>query len=176
MKGIKATSLCFLFISLFVVLSACSPNPDFELYEEKDLRIAVVGETPKIKEEQVRFSEISFEELTSKDLDSYNAVFIMKENLSQAAESQYADDYLNSAIPFFFISAKNHIPFTVKDTEYNESWEWTPGNSYAVGVLNHQEDGSLKYWGFGLYNDEKTEEYIKEMYSRIFKKVEEVGM
>lgn len=149
-------------------------DPEFELYKGKPLNIAVVGESPEIKEKQISFSEYSFEKLMlmSNDLDSYDAIFIMEENLSQAAESQYADVYLNSTIPFFFISAKSHIPFTVNTTEYNESWDWTPGNSYAVGVLKSTEDDSLKNWGFGLYNDEMTEEHVKEMYSRIFKEVE----
>jgi hypothetical protein len=149
-------------------------DPKFELYKGKPLNIAVVGESPEINEKQVSFSEFSFEKLIlmSNDLDSYDAVFIMKEYLSRASESQYADVYLNSTIPFFFISAKSHIPFTVNSTEYNESWDWVPGNSYAVGVLKSAEDDSLKNWGFGLYNDVKTEKHIKEMYSRIFKQVE----
>ncbi len=144
------------------------------MYKGKPLNIAVVGESPEIKEKQVSFSEFPFEKLMlmSNDLDSYDAVFIMPENLSQAAESQYADVYLNSTIPYFFISANSHIPFTVKDTEYNESWSWTPGNSYAAGVVKSTEDDTLKAWGFGLYNDEMTEEHIKAMYSLIFKQVE----
>jgi hypothetical protein len=149
-------------------------DPHFEWYKGKPLNIAVVGEAPEIKEKQVSFSEFSLEKLMlmSNDLDSYDAVFIMKENLSQASESQYADVYLNSKVPFFFISANSHVPFTVNSTKYNESWDWTPGNSYAVGVLKSAEDDSLKNWGFGLYNDVKTEEHIKELYSRIFKQVE----
>ncbi|WP_226528755.1 hypothetical protein [Metabacillus niabensis] len=161
-----------LIITLIIALSACSLNPDLELYEGEALRIAVVGEPPDIKEEQVRFSEISFDELLSKELDSFDAVFIMKDHLYKAAESQYTDVYLNTNIPFFFISAKSHIPFTVKDTEYDESWNWTPGNSYTVGVLRSEEGDSLRNWEFGLYNDEKTEEHIKEMYSRTFKEIE----
>jgi hypothetical protein len=149
-------------------------DPEFELYEGKPLNIAVVGESPEIKEKQVSFSEFSFEKLMlmSNDLDSYDAVFIMQEYLSQASESQYADVYLNSKVPFFFISANSHIPFIIKETEYDKSWDWTPGNSYAVGVLKSAEDDSLKNWGFGLYNDVMTEEHIKATYSLIFKQVE----
>ncbi|TYS17501.1 hypothetical protein FZC78_06370 [Rossellomorea vietnamensis] len=163
-------------ISLFIVLSACSPEPEFEVYEGKVLSIAVIGDPPTINEEQVKFNEISFDDLTEEDLKFYDAVFITNEYLSKASESQYADVYMNSAIPMFFISAKNHIPFTEKDTEYNESWEWTPGNSYAVGVLNHQENDSLNSWKFGIYNGENTEAHIREMYSRIFKTVDEQGL
>lgn len=151
--------------------SVSNEDLEFELYKGKPLNIAVVGKAPKIKEKQVSFSEFSLEKFMLMS-NAYDAVFIMPENLSQAAESQYADVYLNSMIPFFFISAKSHIPFTVNTTEYNESWDWTPGNSYAVGVLKSTEDDSLKTWGFGLYNDVLTEEHLKEMYSRIFKQVE----
>ncbi len=153
-------------------------DPEFEWYEGKPLNIAVVGESPEIKEKQVSFSEFPFEKLMlmSNELDSYDAVFIMEENLSQASESQYADVYLNSTIPFFFISANSHIPFTVKETEYNESWSWSPGNHYAVGVLKSAEDNSLKAWGFGLYNDVMTAEHIKATYSLIFKQVEKVSI
>jgi hypothetical protein len=169
----KKSILFFLVATLFILLSACSQNPDFNLYEGKALSIAVVGEPPKIKEKQVRFSEITFDEMTSKYLNSFDAVFVMEEDLEKAAESQYADVYINSKIPFFFISAISHIPFTVKDTEFNDSWAWTPGENYVTGVLRSQNDTTLKVWGFGLYNDEKTEENIKEMYSRIFMKIEE---
>lgn len=173
-KGKNYLSIILL-ILILLVLSACTQSPDFELYEGKSLRIAVVGAPPEVEEEHVTFNEISFDELTSDEIDSYDAVFITKENLHQAAESQYTDTYLDSTIPYFFIAAKSHIPFTVKDTEYHESWNWSAGNNYAVGVLTSQEDESLKTWGFGLYNDKKTDENIKDMYSRIFKTIDELN-
>ncbi|MFC4559725.1 hypothetical protein ACFO3D_16180 [Virgibacillus kekensis] len=170
----KKPILSFLLGLLLLVLSACSQDPEFELYKGKALSIAVVGEPPKIKEEQISFSKISFHELENKDLSGFDAIFIMEKNLRQAAEDQYAEVYLNSTVPFFFIAAKSHVPFTVKEEVYNESWAWSPGNSYAVGVHKSQGDDSLNSWGFGLYNDEKTEEHIKEMYSRIFKELGEL--
>ncbi|MFD2445446.1 hypothetical protein ACFSO7_15885 [Bacillus sp. CGMCC 1.16607] len=118
----------FVLLILIFALSACTQSPDFELYEGKALRIAVVGEPPKVKEEQVTFSEISFDKLTSEEMGSYNAVFITEENLTQASESKYAKIYLDSKIPFYFISANSHIPFTVIETEFNESWSSTAGN------------------------------------------------
>lgn len=166
----------FTLLILLLALSACSPNPDFELYEGKSLRIAVVGEPPDVEEEQVWFDEVSFDEITSDAIGSYDAVFITEENLIKAAESQYAEVYLNSTIPFFFISAKSHIPFTVKDTEYDDTWNWTSGNNYAVGVLTSHEDDALKSWGYGLYNDEKTDEHIENVYSRIFKSIDDLNL
>ena len=167
--------LCFILLVLTVALTACTSSPDFEAYEGNSLKIAVVGEPPKVKEEQVRFTEISLDEMASEELKSYDAVFIGEDNLSEASESQYADVYLNSTIPFFFISAKNHIPFTVKETKYDENWSWSAGNGYAVGVLKSQEDGTLKNWSYGLYNDKKTTDNIKDVYSRIFKSIDELN-
>ncbi|MYL56249.1 hypothetical protein GLW20_01860 [Virgibacillus halodenitrificans] len=151
-------------------------SAEFELYNGRKLKIAVIGSSPKVREDQVEFNEISFDELKNNEMNTYDAVFIMKEKLSQAAESQYADIYSSSTIPFFFITAKSHIPFTLKDTEYSKSWEWTPGNMYTSSVMNNSENNSLNGWGVSLYNDEKTEAHITSMYSFIFKKIEEVGL
>ncbi|WP_317987117.1 hypothetical protein, partial [Sutcliffiella rhizosphaerae] len=144
----------------------------FELYDGNALRIATVGEPPEVKEEQVSFSQISFDKFNSINLDSYDAVFIMKENLSQAAESQYAVVYLNSTIPFIFVSAKSHIPFIVKNEAYSNFWGWAHGNGYTVRILSAEEGNSINSWEFGLYNDEISDEHIKEMYTRIFKKID----
>nr|WP_240548443.1 hypothetical protein [Paenibacillus lignilyticus] len=143
------------------------------MYSGKPLRIAVVGVPPKVKEEQVSFIKISFDEMTINKLKDYDAVFVMKENLLKAAESQYADFYMSSIIPVYFISTKSHVPFTEKDIEFEDSWRWSPGNSYAVGVLSSQKNHTLKNWGFDLYNDEKTDANIEELYSRIFKTIED---
>ncbi|MCM3711280.1 hypothetical protein [Sporosarcina luteola] len=175
-KGMRC--LLFTLIFLLLTLSACNSKPEFKLYEGKPLRIAVVGEPPEVEEEQIRFDKVSFDELTSETIDSYNAVIITEENLVEASESQYADVYLQSTIPFFFISANSPIPFTVEDVEYDTSWDWTVGKSYAVGVLTIQEEDEevVKNWGYGLYNSEKTDEHIKALYSRIFITIEELHL
>lgn len=170
----KGKNYLFLYIFI-VVLSACTESPDYELYEGDSLRIAVVGEVPEVKEAQVTFNEVSFEQLSSDEIKSYDAIFMTEENLPQASESKYANIYLDSPIPIFFLSANNHIPFTEEEVIYDESWHWTPGNDYAVGVLKSDKDQQIKSWGFGLYNDEKTEEHIKELYSRIFATIDELN-
>ncbi|WP_262177190.1 hypothetical protein [Saccharococcus sp. Marseille-Q5394] len=175
-KGMR----CFIFIFIFLLLAltACNPKPEFKLYEGKPMRIAVVGEPPEVEEEQIKFDQVSFDELTSESISSYNAVIITEEKLVEASESQYADLYLQSTIPFFFISANSHIPFTVKDVEYDSGWEWTSGKSYAVGVLTIQEEDEevVKSWGFGLYNNENNDEHIKALYARIFMTIEELHL
>lgn len=170
----KTKGLNYLYFTLFIVivLTACTPRTDFVVYEGKPLRIAVIGELPEVKEEQVEFENISFDEIKSDRIASYDAVIITEEKLIEASESQYADVYSQSKIPFFFISASSPIPFTVKDVEYDSSWKWTAGTSYAVGVLTLQEE--KKSWGIGLYNDEKTGEHIEAVYSIIFQTIEEL--
>ncbi|QDP41614.1 hypothetical protein [Radiobacillus deserti] len=86
-------------------------NVKFELYKGRPLKIAVIGTPPEVREEQVTFTEISFEELTKGETIGYDAVFVMKENLVEASKGQYINIYRNSEIPFFFISAKHRIPF-----------------------------------------------------------------
>ncbi|MCD5322205.1 MULTISPECIES: hypothetical protein [Pontibacillus] len=88
-----------------------SKNVEFEPYSGKALKIAVVGASPEVREENVRFNELSFKKLREEDLTLYDAVFVMKENLSEASQSQYVDVYKRHEIPFFFISARNSIPF-----------------------------------------------------------------
>ena len=175
MKKIKRTKyLSSTFLTLIIlVLSACTIGPDFELYEGKPLRIAVVGEPPEVKEEQVKFTKISFVKMTNKELDSFDAVFITEENLFEADEDQYADVYLDSTIPFFFIGTDNYIPFVEKDMKYDKTMNWSAGISYAVGILI--QDDALKKWEYGLYNDEKKEEHIKDVYSRIFTTIDELN-
>ena len=176
MKKIKGQNYYFVAILILLVssLSACTPNPGFELYEGNALHISVVGEPPEVKEEQVRFTKIAFDEMKNNKLDSYDAVIITENNLTKAAENQYAEIYLNSTIPFFFIGTDNYVPFTEKDLEYNESMNWARGNGYAVGILNFQESDELKKWEYGLYNDVKNDENVKDVYSRIFKTINEL--
>ncbi len=163
----------FFMILLVLTLTACTPSPDFELYEGNSLRIAVVGEPPEVKEEQVQFTEISLDTMKNKELNSYDAVMIMEDNLIEAADSQYADIYVDSAIPFFFIGTYLYAPFTEKDLEYDQAMNWSPGIGYAVGILFMEEEDSIQKWEYGLYNDEKNAEHVKDVYSRIFRTIDE---
>ncbi|MDL4839466.1 hypothetical protein [Aquibacillus rhizosphaerae] len=152
-----------------------SSDTEFDLYNGKSLKIAVIGELPKVREEQVEFKEISFDELSKQKVNSYDAVFIMKEKFSEASESQYATIYLKSTTPYFFPATKSLIPFTsVEDIEYSNSWDWEPGLPYIHGVYKPQNSERAERLGFGLYNEEKTEEHIKATYSLVFKKIAEL--
>ena len=171
-KEMNVVYLLFLILLAFS-LSACSPSPEFERYKGSSLQIAVVGEAPDIKEEQVKFTEIPLEELTDEGIKAYDAVVILENNLPEAAEDQYADLYLDSTIPFFFMGTDNYVPFVEKELAYDQSMDWTAGTDYAVGILRTKED-SVKKWAYGLYNDEKTDEHVREVYSRIFETIDEL--
>lgn len=176
MKRLKGKRyLISIFFILTVALTGCTSSPTFDLYEGHLLRIAVIGERPEVKEEQVEFTEVSFDEIATEELKFYDAVFIREDKLSEASESLYTDIYLNSTIPFFFIGTDNFLPFTENELEYDKTSNWTAGTSYAVGILTSQEDDTFKKWEYGLYNDEKSDEHIEEMYSRIFTTIDELN-
>ncbi len=169
----RTRNFVFVFLLLSLTLPACT-SVKFEQYEGKPLTILVIGEPPQVREKQVNFTTISFDDLNTRDLENYDAVFIMEEHLKQAAESQYAEIYSHSPTPFFFVSTTSHVPFTHKDIEYEDIWDWSPGNIYIAGVLKLNEDDSRESWGFGLYNETKTEKHIEDVYSRIFIKLGEL--
>lgn len=150
-----------------------SLRPQFEIYEGSPLEIAVIGDPPKVYEDQITFEKVPIGEML--DNIEYDAVFIMEDNLLKASKSEYRSIYLESTIPYFFMSAKSLIPFTSEgDKQFNSKWEWEPGNSYAVGILQSGKEENLNNrWGFGLPNDEMTEANIKAVYSQIFKVIEE---
>ena len=164
-----------LIAALVLSLSFCSQHQLYKSYTGKPLTIAVIGDFPEIKEEQVSFEEITFDDVMNNDFDSYDAIFIMPESLSQASEIPFAKIYLDSPIPFFFIGANNHIPFTEADLDFDddswEDWEWTPGTSYASGFYSDTTTCSSSAWEFYLYDDEKTDKNLKALYSEIFRSI-----
>ncbi|WP_033541969.1 hypothetical protein [Planococcus sp. CAU13] len=169
----KNITKLFLLASLLFLIVGCSPKPEFELYEGKELSIAVLGKAPEVKEEQVDFQEITFDEFNKEGIMQYDAVFIMKENLAEAAESQYAPVYKESHLPFFFIETNTGaFPFVEAEQAYDESREIPYHNHYATGFLE-VPNGEQRTSTFGLDNGKVTKENIKDVYSRIFKTVEE---
>ncbi|GGD13571.1 hypothetical protein [Pontibacillus salipaludis] len=154
-----------------------SKNADVEPYNGQTLKVAVVGTSPKVREDNVRFNEISFKKLRNGELSTYDAVFVMKENLAEASQSQYVNVYKKHEIPFFFIAAKNSIPFILKSEEYSEFWKWTSGTMYTSGVIyKPKEYGSFKHMGVYLRDGEKTEQNLYSMYSSVFKMIEETNL
>ncbi len=164
-------------VLLFVltILSACNKNEvkDSPLYEGAKLAIGVVGEIPKVREENIVFKNIALEDLKQGNISSeLNAVFIMKEHFTEAAKAPYAKVYKESGIPFFYIeSKKSYVPFVDEETDY-EDFPDTKSGDYAAGYYQLGEEG--KYWGYGLYNNAVNASNILDAYSRIFKTIDEL--
>lgn len=162
--------IIFFLIMLLAFLTGCSvPNVDkTEKYEGEDLRIGIVGNIPEIRESQVEFEKIDFNFLKADDLDSkYDAIFITKENLSEASNSEYVPIYKKSEIPFYFIdSDKSHVNFIMEDLSYEDEPDSEDG-MYITGLFYIKD----KYWRYGLHNDTKSEINIKGVYSRVFEDI-----
>ena len=162
--------IIFFIIMLLTFLTGCSvSNVDkTEKYEGEELRIGIVGNIPEIRESQVAFEDIDFEFLKNYDLDSkYDAIFITKENLSEASNAEYAPIYKKSEIPFYFIdNEKSHVNFITEDLSYEDEPDSEDG-TYITGILFNKD----KFWRYGLYNDTKSEENIKGAYSRVFEDI-----
>lgn len=172
----KKNIILVLLLVLFII-SACSINKNevknSPLYKGKNLTIGVVGDTPKVREENIILKNIDLEDIKQENLSSeYNAVFIMEEHLSDAAKAPYAKIYKDSGIPFFFIeSRKSYVPFVDEETDYEEFPD-TKSGDYATGYYRSGDEGT--YWRYGLYNDTANEANIFDVYSRIFKTVETI--
>lgn len=141
-------------------------------YTGRPLNIAVLGDVPTIRENIITFDKVSFSDIEKENFSNqYDAVFISKENLSEASKAKYSSIYKKSTIPIFFIGGnKDYVPFIYEDLFYEKVPD-LESQTYAVGILFNEE--SYNYVGYGLYNDNENENNIKDVYSRIFKSIDE---
>jgi hypothetical protein len=176
LKGMRAIKrLITTFIILCILLTGCgSVNVDkTKEYDGERLRVGIIGNIPEIREKQVVFEEIDFDFLKKDDFDSrYNAIFISKENLSEAAKAEYAAIYKRVKIPFYFIETeKSYVPFVKEELDYEDGPDYDNG-MYITGILNIGE--KYRVTGYGLYNDTKNKRNIKCVYSRVFQQISEI--
>lgn len=161
--------LFMLLILVFTTLAGCTQQTvDTPLYEGRPLDIGIIGDLPKIREKNIRFTEMTLDDLKvgNKLSAAVDAIFIQKEYLSEAADSKYAEVYQKAGIPFFFIeSKKSYVPFIHEDLSYEELPDMS-ADTYATGY--YQSGGKGQFWGYGLYNDQVNPSNIKDAYSRIF--------
>lgn len=170
MKIIKIFSVILSVTVLIFLFIGCSKEKvNVEKYMGKELNIAVLGEIPKIREKQIKFEKVDFEDIENiSSSEKYDAIFVMEENSNEASKDKYKDIYLNSKANFFFIdSEKGRIPFMIKGVSYEEA-EKIETFPYIVSL---EENASIT--GFGLYNNEKTEENIEACYSTAFEYISE---
>lgn len=172
MNKAKQVVIALLLMGLLLA-SGCSPQPVFMPYDGKTLNIAVLGTVPEIKEDHIDFHEISFDEFHADKLQRFDAVFIMKEQLSEAAESQYASVYPDAHVPFFFMeSNKGEYPFIDAELAYEDAREIPNHDYYATSFLE-TVDGEQRTATYALYDDKVTEQNVKALYSNIFGIIED---
>lgn len=158
-------------LSVLIIYNSITNEIEFSEYEGRSLKIGVFGDFPTISEEQIEFVKVDFD---SEDIETqikyFDAIFITEDNLAKASKDQYLGLYRNNEKPFFFIkSKKSFMPFTIDGLEYDEvDWD---SDKYITGILYKNEN--LKYWGYCLYNDVENEKNVKEVYSRVFKTIDD---
>lgn len=143
-------------------------------YDGTYLKIGVIGEQPDLQEKNVKFSTLSFEELedTNRISSQFDAVFITKDNLKQADEEKYVKVYRKLDVPTFFLeTTKGFLPFVFEDLTYANASE--VNDAYVSGYLQEKKD-SYRFWEYGLNNNQKNDQNVKDLYSRIFKTIAEV--
>ncbi|WML32988.1 transcription elongation factor GreAB [Clostridium sp. OS1-26] len=169
----------FLLVIILSVLTACNKLQPQSIktnsYGGRALNIGIIGEAPEIREKQVKFVKIQFPDLEKEKFDSrYDAIFITKDNLSEAAQGKYASIYKKSKIPFLFIQTeKSYIPFIQEDLSYEKAPKMSD-KTYATGIICN--GNNVKYWSYGLYNDIENQANVKDVYSRIFETISENKM
>ncbi|WP_259472666.1 transcription elongation factor GreAB [Clostridium estertheticum] len=172
MKKIRCYFLLIAMLSVLSIFTACSKPQSVKTnqYDNKALSIGVIGESPIVREKQVTFVKIQFSDLENKLFDSqYDAIFITKNNLSEASQGKYASIYKKSKIPFFFIQTeKSYVPFIKEDLSYDKAPKLLD-QTYATGIMYN--GNKLSFWGYGLYNDIENQANIKDVYSRIFETI-----
>ncbi|MFT4412827.1 hypothetical protein ACLM5H_03105 [Fredinandcohnia humi] len=158
--------IILLTIVLITIMAGYSSDTPINPYIGRDLKIGVIGGHPDIIESnKVTFSSIEFEDLTNEDYKRYDAVFIMKERLEEAATDHDSEVYLQVVIPIIFIGTDTLTPFLTNDVKYQPK-AFQKGSSYSVGIING------KKYGLGLYNDKENEDSLHLFYSDLFRLIE----
>lgn len=161
----------FCLIVILAVLSGCAQDKmEVSFYTGRQLIIGVVGEPPVQKGHTVIYEKITFEELQNIEyISDFDAVFITKDNLFQAANEEFKSVYKTANIPFFFIqSTKSHIPFTHEELSYEAVPDLSP-DMYATGYFKNRDEDLI--WGYGLHNNEENQINIEDVYTRIFQTI-----
>jgi hypothetical protein len=166
----KKISIILLFIC-FILAGCNSDTVNSPRYEGKNIVIGVIGDAPNIREENIDFKKITFDQLEDQNLSpDFDAIFIIKEYLTEASNQKYAKVYKNVGIPFFFIeSKKSYLPFIYEEMSYENVPDLST-DTYATGYFQSGEENQS--WGYGLYNDKVNEPNIKDVYTRIFTTIE----
>lgn len=160
-----------LLILSLLFLVACSN--DEAKYDGAPLKIAVVGDIPKLNNEKIHFESISLNEFSEDTLHistNFDAVMITPMMFEEASEDRFVKVYNNSKIPIiFFDSTKRHFPFTSEGLTYETAnWESLNNGSHTTIYLSDVDENREDAWYFYLKNEKK----LDTLYKKIFQKIE----
>ena len=166
----------FFVLTIVLILSGCKVAT--EVYEGTELKIAIVGEKPIIKEKNIDFSVFELQEIERnvKEIsNNYDALFIMPEKFSEADDDIYVKTYEELTIPTFFIeTTKLHLPFTIEGMTYESAPNLKGETAFVAGYLfsgtvdEYKDDA----WKFYLKNNKKNDVNVQSVYTEIFKIIE----
>lgn len=181
---IKRLTMFVLCLSAAIQLTGCELHIHYKdppRYTGQSLHLAVIGDPPKVREQQVQFTPITFEALQEPQAlaSRYDAVFITKEHAREAAESQYAPMYRDAGLPFFLVDCpKLNAVFYNPDIGYDDSPDVNSGmyiNGFQIissGLASGQpKNQEVKFWGVGLNRNIASTVNIQEAYSEVFKMI-----
>ncbi|WP_430786672.1 hypothetical protein VBD025_14420 [Virgibacillus flavescens] len=165
---------------LIVLLGACQPKDELKekIYDGEALRVAVIGDVPKVREDQVNFEKVSWKEMAELTVSEYDAVIVMEDHLPEAAAKKNKEIYKKINIPFFFVGSKaSHVPFTSEDNSlsYKEHAERiNDDENFISGILYKSKKEGFNGWKFSypIENNKFQKDKVKGIYSAVFKVVE----
>lgn len=151
----KKFSHFFLLVIAICILTACSNSkPQTEQYDGRELNIGILGELPKIREDQINFTKVQLLDLEKSDLSAiYDAIFIVQDSMPEGTQTKYINYCKNSKIPFFFIGMERL------------------GNdqTYATGFI-YKDNKSIS-WTYGFPENVVNDKNIKDVYTKIFQDI-----
>ncbi|OZI10484.1 hypothetical protein CEW92_16460 [Bacillaceae bacterium SAS-127] len=163
-----------LFLSLLIFTSAlvaCTGEKVADpIYEGRNLNIAVIGEFPDVRENNIHFEKITFDSWST---NNYDAIFISEENLAEAAKIENVQTYKKSDIPVFFLNTKaSHIPFMELEhpLSYDEVAKQMNNEQDPIAGLFYVGEEGYNAWTFSypVVDSQLQTSDIKSVYSAVF--------
>ncbi len=140
------------------------------VYTGKPLRIAIIGEMPKVTSDRVTFKQVETAALQNNPQE-YDAFFVTEEYFEELSSDLWTNTFENIPVPIFFIGLDvQAFVYYKEDMDYNaDRYEAT---SHTQGFV--REKTSRKSWGYGdPLKSTDPADTPKEIFALIFKGIEE---
>lgn len=156
------------------------PSLNEPKYDGEELTLAVAGEFPEIRENNIHFEEIELESVLQINDENFDGILIMEEHLSKAANEEYRDVYEEIDVPILFVGTEaqavpfmnleSEIPYEVQADRINDAGNFISALWYGEGW---EENGVTTYnFAFPIENNEYQQDKTEEVFSAVFKMIE----